>query len=62
MLQFILNRFREPSSWFGLMLIGSAFGMDLTETQQNAIMYFGMAMCAAPDVKLDEIIKRKKAK
>lgn len=62
MLQFLLNRFKEPTSWMAAFLVASSFGFDLTETQQNAITIFGMAMFAAPESKVDELIKKSKSK
>jgi len=62
MLQFILNRFKEPTSWFAAFLVASSFGLELSDAQQNAITIFGMAMFAAPESKVDELIKKSKAK
>jgi hypothetical protein len=49
MKDFFIKRFKEPSTWAGLMLVGSAFGMDLTDQQQYAISALGMALMGAPD-------------
>jgi hypothetical protein len=62
MLQFILNRFKEPTSWFAVMLLAGSFGFELSDAQQNAITIFGMAMFAAPESKVDELIKKTKTK
>lgn len=57
MKKFILNRFREKSTYIGLFMILSAFcGLDLTEAQQMAIVYFGMAMMAAPENNLKQVL------
>lgn len=62
MLSFVLNRFKEPTSWFAIMLLASSFGLELSDAQQNAITIFGMAMFAAPEAKVDELIKKSKTK
>lgn len=51
-MEFIANRLKEQTTWYGIVLLATSFGLDLTDTQQNAIMFFGMAMCAAPDVNI----------
>lgn len=62
MLQFILNRFKEPTSWIAAMILAGSFGFELSDAQQNAITIFGMAMFAAPEAKVDELIKKTKSK
>lgn len=49
MVEFILKRFKEPSTWAGLMLVATSFGMDITDQQQYAITMFGMALMGVPD-------------
>lgn len=58
MKEFLIRRFKEPSTWGGLMLVGSAFGMDLTEQQQFALSFLGMALAGAPDDSFDKIARR----
>lgn len=60
MLDFVLNRFKEQTTWYGLLLLAGSFGLDLTEMQQNAIMIFGMAMVGAPDLKIEALKPKKK--
>lgn len=49
MKQFLLRRFAEASTWLGALAVAAAFGMDLTDAQQNAIAAFGALLCAVPD-------------
>lgn len=54
MRDFLINRLKEPSSWRGLILIATAFGIDLNPEQAYAIASLGMALAGgvgiiAPD-------------
>jgi hypothetical protein len=44
MKDFFLNRLKEPSTWRGLTLCASAFGMVLNQEQAYAIASLGMAL------------------
>lgn len=57
-LNFLWNRFREPSTWAGAMLVAQAFGLQLTPEQMQAIGVFGMALMAAPDSSIDKLKAR----
>lgn len=46
---FILRRLAEPSTWAGLFLVASAWGLQFTEPQQAALTVLGMALAGAPD-------------
>ncbi|MDI1231350.1 MAG: hypothetical protein PSU93_09395 [Methylobacter sp.] len=50
MRKFFINRLKEPSSWRGLILIATAFGMDLNPEQAYAIASFGIAMAGGVGV------------
>ena len=54
LLQFTLNRFKESSSWIGIFMVLSSFGLELNDIQQNAIIFFGMAFLGTPQVSLDQ--------
>lgn len=49
MQEFIIKRLQEPSTWGGIMLCLSAFGMDLTQEQQYALSILGLALVGSPD-------------
>jgi hypothetical protein len=54
MKQFLLNRLGEPSTWRGLTLCATAFGMNFNPDQAYAIASLGMALAGgigvmAPD-------------
>lgn len=49
MKEVLLKRLREPSTWAGLMLVISAFGMSLTPEQQYALSTLGLALIGTPD-------------
>ena len=55
---YLLRRLKEHSTWYGIVLIATSFGLDLSGPQQQAIMYFGLAMSAAPDVNLVKALKK----
>lgn len=44
MKEFFLNRLKEPSTWRGLTLVATAFGMSLNQDQAYAIASLGMAL------------------
>jgi hypothetical protein len=60
MLNYLINRFREPSSWMGLFAVASAFGFELTDVQQIALSTFGAIMFGAPNHQLNRVLPRKK--
>ncbi len=41
---YILNRAREPSTWRGLALILTAFGVHLAPEMQDAVITAGVAL------------------
>lgn len=44
MLQFLLNRLREPSSWRGVILLLTALGVHIRPELGEAIIALGMAL------------------
>ena len=44
MFQFILNRLKEASTWRGLILMVTAAGVAVSDTQQIAIIAAGIAL------------------
>jgi hypothetical protein len=60
MLNYLINRFREPSSWMGLFAVASAFGLELTDVQQIALSTFGAILFGAPNHQLNRVLPRKK--
>ncbi len=42
MLDYILNRLSEPSTWRGLFLVATAAGVNVSPEQANAIMTLGL--------------------
>lgn len=44
MKQYILNRLREPSTWRGIVLLTTAFGVPLHPELQEAIIATGLAI------------------
>jgi hypothetical protein len=60
MLNYLINRFREPSSWMGLFAVASAFGFELTDVQQIALSTFGAILFGAPNHQLNRVLPRKK--
>lgn len=50
MKQFFLNRLGETSTWRGLTLLATAFGMHLSPDQAYAIASLGMAMAGGVGV------------
>lgn len=56
MKKFLLNRAREASTWRGVFMILTAFGVAITPEQANAVIAAGMAVVGAvgaffPDAK-----------
>ena len=47
MKDYLLSRLKEPSTWRGLVLCASAFGMTLTPDQSYAIASLGMALAGS---------------
>jgi hypothetical protein len=58
--KFLVERFGERFSWAGIFLVASAFGFELTEFQQYALTFLGMALFGAPDERLKQLLKPKK--
>ena len=49
MKDFVLRRLSETSTWAGLFLVASAWGLEFTDQQQAALTVLGMALAGAPD-------------
>lgn len=49
MKSFLINRLTELSTWSGLFLVASAWGLNFTEQQQAALTVLGMALVGTPD-------------
>ena len=49
MKDFVLRRLSETSTWAGLFLVASAWGLEFTEQQQAALTVLGMALAGTPD-------------
>lgn len=47
MLEYILSRLAEPSTWRGIIWIATAFGLALSPDQKEAIATAGMALVGA---------------
>ena len=47
MLEYILSRLAEPSTWRGIIWIATAFGFALSPDQKEAIATAGMALVGA---------------
>ena len=43
-MQYLIDRFKEPSTWRGLVALGMAFGVHLSPDQINAIVAAGMGL------------------
>lgn len=54
MKEYILNRLGERSTWAGITMIATAFGMPITPEQQAAIQIVGVMLAGLPG----NIIKR----
>lgn len=50
MKDYIANRLKEPSTWRGLILVVTAFGMSLSQEQSYAIASLGMALAGGVGV------------
>ena len=44
MLKFFLDRFKEPSTWRGLVMLATGFGVALTPEQADAVVGVGIAV------------------
>ena len=55
-MNWIINRFKEPSSWRGLIIIAGIVGYKLDPTMQDAIVQAGIALIA-----LVEVIRKEQA-
>lgn len=49
MKDFLIRRLTETSTWAGLFLVASAWGLEFTEQQQAALTALGMALAGVPD-------------
>lgn len=49
MKDFLISRLTETSTWAGLFLVASAWGLNFTEQQQAALTVLGMALASTPD-------------
>lgn len=49
MKNFLIRRLTETSTWAGLFLVASAWGLNFTEQQQAALTVLGMALAGSPD-------------
>ena len=47
---YFLSRLKEPSTWRGLMLVGTAFGLYLDPMQAHAIVTLGLALAGSTAV------------
>jgi hypothetical protein len=57
-LQFLFNRFKEPSTWAGAFLVAQAYGISFTPEQVTALGAFGMAIMGAPDDSIEKLKSR----
>lgn len=46
-LNFVLDRLKERSTWLGLVSLGTALGLLLSQSQQEAVVAAGMALAGA---------------
>lgn len=44
MLKFFLARLKEPSTWRGIVMLATGFGVALTPDQANAVVAVGVAI------------------
>ncbi len=58
MKQFLLNRLGEASTWRGLILVASAFGMQLSPDQAYAIASLGMALAGGAGMLMPDALKK----
>ena len=59
MKDFMLRRLSETSTWAGLFLVASAWGLEFTAQQQAALTVLGMALAGAPDKQHKQFIERR---
>lgn len=50
MIAYMLARLKEPSTWRGLVLVATAFGMYLDPLQSHAIVTLGLALAGSTAV------------
>lgn len=50
----LLDKFREPSSWAGVAILLSAFGVSISGEQWTAIVNLGIAVAGAGAIFLPE--------
>ena len=43
-MQYLIDRFKEPSSWRGAIALAMAFGLQLSPDQQTAIITVGLGI------------------
>lgn len=58
MKDFIFNRLKESSTWRGIMLLASAFGMAVSPDQAYAIASLGMALAGGIGVIAPDKLKK----
>ena len=46
---FLISRLKETSTWAGLFLVASAWGLEFTPEQQAALTVSGTILAGAPD-------------
>jgi len=49
-LQYILDRAKEPSTWKGLAVVATSTGIAITPDQMNAVISIGLAVAGFIDV------------
>ena len=58
MKDFFLDRLQEPSTWRGLILLATSFGMQLSPDQSYAIASLGLALAGAAGAISPDKIKK----
>lgn len=58
MKQFFLNRLKEPSTWRGLILTATSFGMSLSPDQAYAIASLGLALAGSAGMLAPDSMKK----
>jgi hypothetical protein len=53
-MKWLLDRFREPSTWRGLVWLATVAGLAIRPDQSEAIMTFGMALAGLLGVFLSD--------
>lgn len=58
MKNYLLSRFKEPSTWRGIIMIATAYGMHISPDQAYAIASFGMAMAGGAGVVAPDSVRK----